>query len=183
MGLNLHFTCDRGLKQGLRDMLSSCMWFSKPLFYCQLSPNTCTFITNQICSIISIIVVIIICTAGREKVCSCCNPLAGGVTAALFILRHTPSDSAERRSEEGCSPLITASVINSFIQGCGKRPFSFTRLKIERKHTLARNTRTAEARPRERFICLVLRFRPQNQAGDETGRKQLGLHSAFDAVF
>ena len=37
--------------------------------------------------------------------------LAAGVTAALFILQRTPSDG----SEEGCSPLITAALINSFI--------------------------------------------------------------------
>ncbi|KAG8007641.1 hypothetical protein GBF38_013276, partial [Nibea albiflora] len=54
---------------------------------------------------------------GREKGCSRRNLPAAGVTAALFILRHTPSDGAERRSEEVCSPLITASVINSFIRG------------------------------------------------------------------
>lgn len=66
-----------------------------------------------------IIIVTVICTAGRGEVRSRCNLLAAGVTAALFILRLTPSDSAERRSEEGCRPLITASVINSFIQDGG----------------------------------------------------------------
>lgn len=86
----------------------------------------------QIFSIISVIV-IVICTAGRGEVCRRCNLLAAGVTAALFILRRTPSDSAERRSEEGCRPLITASVINSFIQDGGWGAFSFPQLKIARE--------------------------------------------------
>lgn len=93
--------------------------------HCELIPSA--FTTNQTFSIISLIV--IICRAGRAEVCSRCNLLAGGVTAALFILQHTPSDSAERRSEEGCSPQITASVINSFIQVWGKQPSSAPRLK------------------------------------------------------
>lgn len=91
----------------------------------QLMLNTVTFMTNQMFSI-----TVIICTAGRGEVCSRCNLLADVVTAALFILQHTPSDSAQRGSEEGCSALITAPVINSFSQGRGKQPPSFPQLKF-----------------------------------------------------
>lgn len=46
-----------------------------------------------------------------------CVPRCLHVSRLLFfILQLTPSDSAGRRSEQGCSPVITASVINSFIQ-------------------------------------------------------------------
>lgn len=74
-----------------------------------------TSIIKYILRIIIICIIIIMCTAGRKKVSSRCKLLAGGVRAALFILQLL-HQTAERRSEEGCSPLITASVINSFTQ-------------------------------------------------------------------
>lgn len=109
--------------------------------------------------IFSIISVIVICTAGRGEARSRCNLLAAGVTAALFILRRTPSDSAERRSQEGCRPLITASVINSFIQdrwggGVGwGQSFSFPQLKISREKR-SKTGRHAAGAPQNCFIFI-----------------------------
>lgn len=81
--------------------------------------------------LIVVVVVMMTCRVGRERVYSLCNLLAGGVRAALFISLQTPSDSSARGSEEGCSRLITASVINSFIQGGRKQPFSFPQPNIK----------------------------------------------------
>lgn len=72
-----------------------------------------------------ILAVVVMFTAVRGEVRRGSNLLAAGVTAALFILRRTPSDSAGHRSEEGCIPLITASVINSFIREDGRHSSHF----------------------------------------------------------
>lgn len=69
---------------------------NEPKSYCALSLNTRRFVTNQIFSILSVGVVVIVRTAGPGRACSRCNLLAAGVTAALFILQRTPSDSADQ---------------------------------------------------------------------------------------
>lgn len=115
------------------------------------SLNTYTFMINKIfytlLPLVVVVVVMMMCRAGRERVYSLCNLLVGGVRAALFILLQTPSDSAARGSEEGCSPLITASVINSFIQAGRKQPFSFPQPNIKNTHTHTdRHTQDARSR-------------------------------------
>ena len=94
-----------------------------------------------------------------------CWPLVSGL---LFSSCGTLHQTAQIR--EGCSPLITASVINSFILSWCSH-FRSHNWKLQQKHTHTHTHTHKNARSRsktERFILWFTRC---------TGLIQLGLHS------